>query len=101
MHSFKNNATRLSRLMRDELMPAKDIGAYWVEHVLRHKGTKHLKLAGKDMPFYQRYLLDVIAFLIGIVALVLICTIALLRCVVSRCFYRSSVPSAKVKSKTH
>ena len=49
--------------MRDELIPGKDVAAYWIEHVLRHGGTKHLQLSGKDMPFYQRYLLDVFAFL--------------------------------------
>jgi len=86
--------------MKDELLPAKDIGAYWVEHVLRHKGTKHLQLARKDMPFYQRYLLDVIAFLTGIIALALIMTVLLLRWVLSRCCGRSAIPSTKVKSKT-
>ena len=82
--------------MRDELLPAKDIGAYWIEHVLRHKGTKHLQLAGKDIPFYQRYLLDVIVFITGIIAMALMITVLLLRCVVSRCCGR---PSSKVKSK--
>ena len=50
--------------MRDELMPGAEVAAYWIEHVLRHGGTKHLQLSGKDMPFYQRYLLDVFAFLL-------------------------------------
>lgn len=62
--SFKENATRLSRLMHDELMPSKDIDIYWIEHGLRNKGAKHLQLIGKDMFFYQRNLLHVIAFLI-------------------------------------
>jgi len=96
MHSFKNNATRLSRLMRDELMPAKDIGAYWVEHVLRQKGTKHLQLAGKDMPFYQRYLLDVIAFLMGIALMILIALICLFRWFIFKCFGQKS---SRVKAK--
>ena len=53
----------MSRLMRDELLPGKEVAAYWIEHVLRHGGTKHLQLSGKDMSFYKRYLLDVFAFL--------------------------------------
>ena len=95
--SFQGNATRLSRLMRDELMPAKDIGAYWIEHILRHKGGKHLQLAGKDIPFHQRYLLDVIAFLIGIIAMFLISLGVILRRVWSRYFRRAPASTEKLK----
>lgn len=49
--------------MRDELLPGRDVAVYWIEHVLRH-GAQHLQLSAKDMPFYQRHLLDVTLFLI-------------------------------------
>lgn len=62
--SFKGNVSRLSGLMRDEMMPAKDVAAFWVEYVLRHNGTRHLQSVAKDMPFYQYYLLDVWLFLL-------------------------------------
>ena len=64
--------------MRDELLPAKDVAAYWVEHVLRHGGTKHLQSKVKDMPWYKVYLLDVILFLITVLALPPILLIVLL-----------------------
>jgi hypothetical protein len=83
--------------MHDELMPAKDIGAYWIEHILRHKGGKHLQLTGKDMPFYQRYLLDVIAFLTGLLALMLFIIVLFLRWVGSKC---CGSQSPKIKRKT-
>lgn len=68
MYSYKGNATRLSRIIKDELMPAKDVGVYWVEHVLRLNGTAHLQsLAAKEMPFYQFYLIDVWAFIFCLV----------------------------------
>jgi len=95
--SFQRNATRLSRLMRDELMPAKDIGVYWIEHILRHKGGKHLQLAGKDMPFHQRYLLDVLAFLIGISAVFLISLGIIIRRVWSRYLRRAPASTEKFK----
>ena len=67
--SYQGNATRLSRLMKDEMIPGKDRAVYWVEHVLRHGGAKHLQLSSKNMPFYQKYLLDVWLFLalIGVI----------------------------------
>jgi len=92
--SFKGNATRLSKLMRDELMPAKEIGAYWIEHVLRHKGTDHFQLAGKDMPFYQRYLFDVVLAIIAIISVFFIAIFALLRCVITK-FVVSSTSSKR------
>ena len=55
--------------MQDEMIPAKDVAVYWIEHVLRHGGTKHLQSRAKEMPFYQLYLLDVWLFL-GFVAFV-------------------------------
>lgn len=66
--SYEGNVTRLSRLMRDQLVPSREVAAYWVEHVLRHGGTQHLR--GIDMPFYQLYLLDVWLFLLTILSLV-------------------------------
>jgi len=63
-NSFKTNATRVSSLIKDELVPGKEVAAYWVEHVLRHGGTKHLQSPGKNMQFYQYYLLNVFSFLI-------------------------------------
>ena len=51
------------------MIPGKDRAVYWVEHVLRHGGAKHLQLSSKKMPFYQKYLLDVWLFLalIGVI----------------------------------
>ena len=70
--------------MRDELLPSKEIAAYWVEHVLRHNGTNHLQYPSKDMPFYQLYLLDVWLFVIGVVAIVLFLFIKLASVLIRR-----------------
>lgn len=67
--SFKGNATRMSRIMRDEMMPAREVAAYWVEHVLKHSGARHLQSKSREMPFYKLHLLDVWLFLIACVGL--------------------------------
>ena len=84
--------------MRDELMPGKEVATYWIEHVLRHGGTKHLQLSGKDMPFYQHYLLDVFALLLLITLLGLFAIYKLGKWIISKCFFRQK--SVK-KSKSH
>ena len=48
--SVRANANKLSQLMQDEMMPGRDVAAYWIEYVIRHGGTKHLQLASKGMP---------------------------------------------------
>mgnify|MGYP003352905542 CR=1 FL=1 len=60
----RKSAAKASQLMRDELLPGKDLAVYWMEYVMRNNGTKHLQLASKNMPFYKLYLLDVICFLV-------------------------------------
>ena len=67
----------MSRLMKDELVPAKDVAVYWVEHVLRHGGTSHLQSSAKNMPFYQQYLLDIWLFLLILFSLIFLIVIKL------------------------
>lgn len=47
-------------------MPPLETAIYWVEYVARHKGAHFMKTAAVNMPFYQYYLLDVIAFVVTV-----------------------------------
>jgi len=96
-YRFKNNAKRVSSLIKDELIPGKDVGAYWVEYVLRHNGTKHLQSASKDVPFYRYYLLDVFAILFLIVLVVLYFTYRSFRWIICKCFQRPSTKKIKTQ----
>ena len=83
MGSFKGNATRLSLLMHDELVSPRDTAAFWVEYVLRHNGTKHLKMSSERMATYRYYLLDVAVCLgaisVAVVAVAVYVLVVLLR----------------------
>ena len=59
IYSYRENAIRMSKLMKDEMMPGKDVAVYWIEYVLRHGETKHLQSRAKNLPFYKIHLLDV------------------------------------------
>ena len=65
--------------MRDEMLPAKDVAVYWIEHVLRH-GTKHLQVTSRNLNYFQNYLIDVWLFLGGIVFFTGISFFITLRC---------------------
>lgn len=77
-------------------MPGREVAAYWVEHVLRHGGTKHLQSSGKNMPFYQRHLLDVFAFISLLFSIVLFISYRFIRSILCLCFRRKT-PKSKVQ----
>ena len=42
-----------------------------MEYVIRHNGTRHMRMASNDLPFYQNYLLDVMALMFVITLFVI------------------------------
>lgn len=71
--------------MRDQLVPGTDLAVYWIEHVLRHGGTKHLHVAAKDVSFFQKHLVDVVLFLVAILGGVTFFIYCMIRCLVLQC----------------
>lgn len=57
--------------MKDRPIKPLDNAVYWVEYVIRHQGAPHLRYPGMDLTWYQRHLLDVVAFVIGTSFLIL------------------------------
>ncbi|XP_078380886.1 UDP-glucuronosyltransferase 2B31-like [Oculina patagonica] len=62
--SFKGNATRISRLLRDSPRSSVQQAADWIDYVHRHKGAKHLRPEVYNLYWFQYYLLDVLVFLV-------------------------------------
>lgn len=70
----------MSAIFKDRPMSALDTAVYWVEYVIRHRGAHHLRSAAVDLPWYQFYLLDVIAFIMFvIVSFVFVCSYIIIR----------------------
>ncbi|KAG5683528.1 hypothetical protein PVAND_012802 [Polypedilum vanderplanki] len=61
---YKENILKLQKFIHDSPMRPVDKAVWWIEYVLRHNGTSHLKYSGKDVPFYQKYMLDFAAIAI-------------------------------------
>ncbi|XP_076274446.1 UDP-glycosyltransferase UGT5-like [Rhynchophorus ferrugineus] len=59
----QEKAKELSRRFKDRPLSPMDTAIYWIEHVARNKGGNHMRSTAIDLPFYQYFLLDVIAFL--------------------------------------
>lgn len=57
---------KYSALTKDQPQSPMERAVWWTEYVLRHNGARHLRSAAVDMPWYQYFLLDVIAFLLAV-----------------------------------
>lgn len=60
---YKENIKKFKELIYDEPMTSREKAVWWTEYVIRHKGAKHLKYPGRNVPFYQRHWLDIITAL--------------------------------------
>ncbi|XP_030647789.1 UDP-glucuronosyltransferase 2A2 isoform X6 [Chanos chanos] len=93
--SYKENAMRLSRIHHDRPVHPRDEAVFWIEFVMRHKGAKHLRVQAHNLTWYQYHSLDVFAFLLAIIALVLFMFYKILKSCVVRCCFRSRSKSKK------
>lgn len=94
---YFDNAQQRSRIMKDQLVSAKERIVYWVEYVIRHKGAPHLKVTGLELPLYQYLMLDVIAFIV----LIIVGVIYLIKLAVKTVLHKIKKSSkAKNKSKS-
>uniref|UniRef100_A0A0A9WXK0 UDP-glucuronosyltransferase 2B33 n=1 Tax=Lygus hesperus TaxID=30085 RepID=A0A0A9WXK0_LYGHE len=91
---YKEAIMKRSAILRDVPIKHSDEAVYWVEYVLRH--GRVLQPAVVQMPFYQAYLIDVLAFIITVICL------SILLLVVSFKSLRSAIRSgAKTMKSKH
>lgn len=65
-------------------MTPMETAVYWVEYVARHKGAPHMRSAGQDLCWISLYNLDVYAFVLLLVILVVYAIKRLLWAVLGR-----------------
>ena len=85
---------RISSLLKDRRRSPLQETCDWMEYVLRHGGARHLRAQVFNIPWYQYYLLDVIAFLVAMVTFV----VMVIRLICS-CLYRFCCKKDSNKSK--
>ena len=62
----------ISSQLKDRQSPPLQEACDWIEYVLRHGGAKHLRPQVFNIPWYQYYLLDVTAFLVAVVTVIVV-----------------------------
>jgi hypothetical protein len=63
---------RRRELLRDQPEPPLARAVWWIEYMARHQGADHLRPASRDLAWFQVYLLDVWAFIILLVSVVML-----------------------------
>lgn len=70
---YKRSMQKLHDLVYDQPISSMEKAIFWIEHVIRHKGAKHLEFKGKNVPIHQTFCLDFIAiFLVILISTVYI-----------------------------
>ena len=77
---FKTKVLHVSSLLKDRRRTPLEETGDWLEYVIRHGGAQHLRAQVFNMPWYQQYLLDVMAFLVAIVTLIIVAIWFACRC---------------------
>ena len=92
---FKAKAIHISGLIKDrKRTPLQETGD-WIEYVLRHGGARHLRAQVFNIPWYQYYLLDVIAFLVAMVTFVVMVIRLTCNCICRLCCKKDSDKAKK------
>lgn len=82
---YKTKALELRDIFMDRPLPPLEMGVYWIEYVLRHKGAKHMRSPVLDLTFTQYLLLDVVALSIAITVMTIFILHKLFRYLCTRC----------------
>ncbi|XP_052412505.1 UDP glucuronosyltransferase 2 family, polypeptide B6 isoform X1 [Carassius gibelio] len=93
--SYKENVMRLSRIHHDRPVKPLDEAVFWIEFVMRNKGAKHLRVEAHNLTWYQYHCLDVFAFLITILTVVLYVFFKMCKFFIMRCCFRSKSKKSK------
>ncbi|XP_054467015.1 UDP-glucuronosyltransferase 2A2-like [Anoplopoma fimbria] len=89
--TYREKMKTLSSLHRDQPMKPLDRAMFWIEFVMRHKGAAHLRTESYKMSMIQYHSIDVVAFLLAVILLVLTIFVSAVKFFWRRVFSRSKV----------
>lgn len=92
--------TKLSKIFRDRPTAPLETAMWWVEYVLRHDDTSHLRPMGHDQYWFVRRQVDIWAVVTLTVLVVAIFFVVIVRKVVKGIFSRKRKSPSPEKTKT-
>ncbi|XP_078038086.1 UDP-glucosyltransferase 2-like [Augochlora pura] len=95
---YKEKMVALKELVNDTPYNMAEYLAWWVEYVIRHKGTPHLRSNLAHQPWYQRCDMDIVVFITIVFVLIISNITSIIAKLVVRSYnyyYRISTPSKR------
>ncbi|XP_072946231.1 UDP-glucosyltransferase 2-like [Epargyreus clarus] len=94
--SYRENIKRLRTIINDQPQTALERAIWWIEHVLRHGGAKHLRAPAVNMSWAEYYELDLVIIVISILIAALLSSLLFFNFL----WFRVSKILKMVKNKT-
>lgn len=96
--SYRERAKYYSTLMKDRPVDSLATAIFWVEYVIRHKGSHHLHFnAAKELNFFQYFLLDILALIVLVFSIVILSFVCLGKFVFRKFFQKFTVVGRQKK----
>ena len=82
--SYKDRVTKASEIFRSKVQTPVERATFWIEHVCRFGGN-HLRSAGNDLPMYSYLMLDILAFILISLHVIIYLLYKLLKLIMRKC----------------
>jgi len=82
--SYKERVMKASEIFRSRDQSPVERTTFWIEHVCRFGGD-HLRSAGNDLPLYSYLMLDILAFIVIAIHILIYLLYRLLKLIVNKC----------------
>ena len=92
--SFRERTMLASKIFKSRPETPSERAANWIEHVIQF-GGEHLRSGGMDLSAYQFYLLDVLAFVLLFIIVMVAVTVMLGKVLIRNCVGRTRVTTEK------
>ncbi|KAB0791965.1 hypothetical protein PPYR_13926 [Photinus pyralis] len=86
---YRESIREMTEVAKDLPMDPLEQAVWWTEYVIRHKGAKHMKSRSVNVPYYQYFLLDIVAFLLAFIILLFFLLRFIFRRLCSRLFTKT------------
>jgi len=82
--SYEERVAKASQIFRSRVQSPVERATYWIEHICRF-GDDHLRSAGNELALGSYLMLDVLAFIIFLLLIIILVTYMMLRFIVYKC----------------
>ena len=82
--SYKERVMKASEIFQSQVQSPVERAVFWIEHVCRFGGD-HLRSAGNDLPLYSYLMLDILAFILVTLHILIYLLYRLLKLIVNKC----------------